>query len=108
MSDGTKIALGIGAVAVVGYFVVSTINKPKVVPSGTALNNTTTAFVSGIIQGFAGIGKAFSSSPSTTGNAPLAGISTATPYVDPNSNIDPSTGGVYIAPDATYGPTLPS
>jgi hypothetical protein len=71
MSDGIKIALGIGAVAIVGYFVVSTINKPKVVPSETAANNTTTAFVSGIIQGFGGL---FTSKAGAPANAPLTNI----------------------------------
>jgi hypothetical protein len=73
MSSEVKIALGIGAVAVVGYFVIQMINKPaSVVPKNTAPSGTTTAFISGIISGLGNL----ISSKNTPSNAPLTNIGT--------------------------------
>lgn len=102
MSDAVKIAIGVTAVAVAGYFVATVVLKPTVVPRGTAPSNTGTAFVSGIVSGIAGFGSLFKSAPA---NAPMTNIST--PYVDPNQGIDPLTGGVYLGPTETYGPPAP-
>lgn len=72
MSDTVKIAIGVSAVAIVGYFVVTVVLKPNVVPRGTAPSNTTTQFTSGIVSGIAAFGALFKTSAPP--NAPLKNI----------------------------------
>lgn len=104
MSDGVKIALVAGGVAVAAYFVVQAV-KPKTVPIGTAPSSTTTAFISGIVSAAGSFGKLFgsSSTPSAPANAPLTAI--GIPSADTTAY---GTSEDYNAAQGDYGPYLPS
>lgn len=108
MTKTVTIALGVGAAAVVGYFVVSAL-KPKsnAVPRGTAPQASNTAFVAGIVQGiggwFSSLSKSSGGSSAANNNAPLTAIGIpdygSTAY-DTSSN--------YNAGNGDYGPYLPN
>jgi hypothetical protein len=75
MSDGVKIALVAGGIAVVGYFLVTRQSSAPSVPKNVAPQNSVTAFISGIVPAFTSLISAAKGGPSAPANAPLAGIS---------------------------------
>jgi hypothetical protein len=79
MSDGAKIAIAVGAVAVVGYFVLRPAT-PAPQSTRTTTSANTSAWVSGIIQG---VGSLFRTSPSPAGPTGVGSGSLAPTYSPP-------------------------
>jgi uncharacterized membrane protein len=102
MSEGTKIALAIIAVGVIGFLVYEKVSAPTVVPKNTAPAPTTASWVSGIVSGVASLWK--TPAPATTSpNAPLTNI--GVPAADTTAY---NTSPDYNASQGDYGPYLPS
>jgi hypothetical protein len=120
MTGTTKTVLIVAGVGV-GAYVLLQLLKPSgaktVAPARTSLPSDV-AFVSGLLQfGRSIFGEtAPTNGPNQYGNAapgsftPYApGATSPGPFApfDPNSEIDPSTGGVELDPGETYGPPAP-
>lgn len=118
MSNGAQIAIGIGVVAVVGYFVIKKTTAPAAAPRGTAPAATTTSFVSGIVSGISGLASAFSSNkPNPTNTSgqngttfvPLdavQGSAASYAYADEAGGVlpDQATASDYANENVVYGP----
>lgn len=97
MSEGVKIALIVGGVAVGAYVIVKVTAPTPAAPKNTAPNASTTAFISGIVSG---IGSWFTTSGKTPANAPLTNIGK-------DANGIPFTDGGGGSWDATSQNNLP-
>jgi hypothetical protein len=79
MSEGTKIALAVLAVGVVGFFIYQETKTSTVKPSaGTAPAANAVAFVSGIVNTFGSLAGKLGGGSAPPQNAPLAYINDAT------------------------------
>ncbi len=102
MSEGTKIALAIVAVGVVGFLVYEKVSAPSVVPKNVAPAPTVTSWLSGIVSGVSQLWKP-SAPVATPPNAPLTAI--GVPSADSTAY---NTSPDYNASQGDYGPYLPS
>jgi hypothetical protein len=124
MSEGTKIALAVLAVGVVGFFIYQETKTSTVKPSaGTAPAANAVAFVSGIVNTFGSLAGKLGGGSAPPQNAPLAYIGVPSPtssayqgssgsnaYADAAGGVLPqdATAADYQNEDVVYGPFLPS
>lgn len=110
MTTAGKIAVG-GAVVIGGFILYKMVSGTSV--SKPATKNPTaptgiSGFISSVTSAFSYFGKTSPQPQAVPASGYAYGPTFANPAVDPNANIDPTTGGVSLPDNQVYGPPAPS